>query len=70
MTGCNSSGSRVDGEQYGALESMMLSHNLSQQWQCFFTTVFIVATDEDDVFPFAWAIFSFEGDPLIIGVGG
>ena len=43
----------VDGEQHGAVESVVLGQDLGQLRQGLLGAVFLVAADEDDMFPLA-----------------
>ncbi len=47
----------VDGEEDGAFEAVALAENFGQHGEAFFAAVFFVATEEDDVFAVAGAVF-------------
>ena len=59
-------GLRIDGEEDGTLEAMMLGENLAELRQRFFGAVFFIAGDEDDVLALAGAFAALIDDPGLV----
>ena len=56
--GINESTFFVLGEQNGGFEAVMFGKNLGQHGAGFFGAIFVVASNEDDVFSVSWFPFS------------
>ena len=70
MTRSDVASAWIDSKQDGAFKSVVFGHNFSEKRKRFFTAVFIISTDKDNVLSLAQAILAFKSNPLIIGLYG
>jgi hypothetical protein len=66
LVGINLARFSVDCEKNDTIKPMMFGKNLGELRESFLGSIFFVTTDEDDLFPFSWAIPPRQFDPTIV----